>query len=1131
MANIVKSVEFFDFTLPNTTASGTLTKSQTVANCVPFMSARGTSSTIQAHFMDAYFSSAGGNDYINVERSNSGGTQYCKVYVVEFDPNEVKVQQGSFSLNGVSNVSVTISGVDLTKTALSMYHKATTTTATASSNMVRGKFTDSSTIEFRRNATSQNPTGHYFVFEALNNQFSVEQVDWSTGTSTDATFEDSLSFVKGLVLSSYYSDYNASAPSYHYAYTYQWSRKDVRIYKPGSSSTVYGTSFFINFNDDRRHTQQYYAHFGTSDTTLQYDLVHTVDLSSSMSMCDNFQGVVTANSTNSTYTHNAFCSVELLTASGVEIRKGNTGVESYGYVQILDWNGIEIPVGTNSNPLSSAVSCAKSVENVSLELTDRTLYTDYVLTKGQTIDNCVPFTSSRSSSNAFDDNRYNVWFESPSLLCVQRGGLSTSTRVHVNVTEFYSDQVEVNTGQIYISGNYDTKVIEPVVENKTALIFYGSDNKSGMANASLVRGKFTSSSGIEFYRYATTDEWIGTYYTFEDLSSNFEVEQHSGSFTTSSRDFSDMELVPNTTFLIGSYTSNYNGTAPSYVQSRLTYQSTHAVGFNKAGSSSTAYYTMFIVKFIDGREHVQNIYQAFGTSDATKTQDLYEDFSGHEDSIIVYSNTCPGSTVGTTNTSYLKYGWCTIELLSNETIEMKLYDTSGTTVASAFSLIDWVGYRAALPAKPRPHNMVRSIEVLTFTLTGNEYQQTKYVTKGQDLNNCVPFYTLKSASANANTYESMVAALTFPEEGIVGACRGQYTSGMGQIDMTVNLIEFNSECIRVQQDDFYLHDTSIDISIDEVDLKHAFVMVSYYGYGIGNTYSNSFLEASFTDSTTLTLHRYTSDAGALMGRYYIIEALNEEFYVQTIQGSSSSTTTTVAYPEYTPNVGKTMFIGSIRSSYNGNAPSYGCTIVYSDLNHILINKSSGSGTIYYTVFAVEFNKLLDISIRQHKVYFGSSDTHKEVSINEVDEERAAVIASTHSINSTVGTTSAAYFPVAFSEATITTSGTLLEIDKLYSGAASNTFVHIVEFPEFNKYYFYGTVTEQGSPAPGRIVRAYRKDTGYLVDETTSASGTGYFYLETTYSGTHDIVCLDDMGGYSYNDLIYGDVIPTTISGL
>ena len=77
-------------------------------------------------------------------------------------------------------------------------------------------------------------------------------------------------------------------------------------------------------------------------------------------------------------------------------------------------------------------------------------------------------------------------------------------------------------------------------------------------------------------------------------------------------------------------------------------------------------------------------------------------------------------------------------------------------------------------------------------------------------------------------------------------------------------------------------------------------------------------------------------------------------------------------------------------------------------------------------------------------------------------------------------------------------------------------------------YFSGYVYELGSPVQ-RTLFLHRRDNGVLADTITS-SGNGYYYLETTYSGSHYVVCLDDSAGEDYNDLIIGDIYPTTISG-
>ena len=78
-------------------------------------------------------------------------------------------------------------------------------------------------------------------------------------------------------------------------------------------------------------------------------------------------------------------------------------------------------------------------------------------------------------------------------------------------------------------------------------------------------------------------------------------------------------------------------------------------------------------------------------------------------------------------------------------------------------------------------------------------------------------------------------------------------------------------------------------------------------------------------------------------------------------------------------------------------------------------------------------------------------------------------------------------------------------------------------------YFSGTVYELENTISGAQIYAYRRDTGEYIGSTTS-SGDGSFYVETSYSGSHFLVCLDPVGGQSYNDLIYGEMYPITISG-
>jgi hypothetical protein len=76
-------------------------------------------------------------------------------------------------------------------------------------------------------------------------------------------------------------------------------------------------------------------------------------------------------------------------------------------------------------------------------------------------------------------------------------------------------------------------------------------------------------------------------------------------------------------------------------------------------------------------------------------------------------------------------------------------------------------------------------------------------------------------------------------------------------------------------------------------------------------------------------------------------------------------------------------------------------------------------------------------------------------------------------------------------------------------------------------YFDGYVTEEGSPVQ-RTINFYNRATGALTDTTTSDPSTGYYYMGTTSSGMHYIVCLDDPADPLQNDLIIGSTYPTAL---
>ena len=118
---------------------------------------------------------------------------------------------------------------------------------------------------------------------------------------------------------------------------------------------------------------------------------------------------------------------------------------------------------------------------------------------------------------------------------------------------------------------------------------------------------------------------------------------------------------------------------------------------------------------------------------------------------------------------------------------------------------------------------------------------------------------------------------------------------------------------------------------------------------------------------------------------------------------------------------------------------------------------------------------------------------------------------------------------SFARHQIAAGETQVQVYRVGNDGASWTQYQVIEFAPAPGYYFGGYVTELGSPVV-RTVRAYHRDTGEMLGETTSSGVGGYYYLETTYSGEQYIVALDADTDPTFNLLSYDLMIPTTISG-
>ncbi|MGD8898313.1 MAG: hypothetical protein PVJ73_19955, partial [Acidobacteriota bacterium] len=229
-AGFVKSVEYVElpFGQLDLASSANLTKGQDIAQCVPFASlasGTGNDEDFDRTFTDIFFQA--GPARVTAQRGYTGSSAQLTVgvYVVEFDPAFVRVQSGAWSMayNTTSSTAGLGTAVDLGKAALVSYYRIGELASSANRIWrrvaVSGRFSSTSQLTWERFESATDVTavinGHYYVFEALTSEFSVQARSFQVATgasSGSATLSPPVDLAKSFVIASYRTEYDDDQP-------------------------------------------------------------------------------------------------------------------------------------------------------------------------------------------------------------------------------------------------------------------------------------------------------------------------------------------------------------------------------------------------------------------------------------------------------------------------------------------------------------------------------------------------------------------------------------------------------------------------------------------------------------------------------------------------------------------------------------------------------------------------------------------------------------------------------------------------------------------------------------------------------------------------------------------------------
>lgn len=791
----------------------------------------------------------------------------------------------------------------------------------------------------------------------------------------------------------------------------------------------------------------------------------------------------------------------------------------------------------------------KSVEQIEVILNGVTSQT-VVLTKGQNIDNCVPFVSCSSNQDYAFRFLADVYFiddpvDGPSVV-VTRTNSTGITTYSIQVVEFNDEEVRVQQGTFDISSTttHTITLDTEIVKNNSVVIgcWLVSDNTRYSARH-FVRCSIESDTQIQFYRNTTTGNCSGHWFVFECLNNYFSVDHRQFSHSNVYDLILDEGVDLLNTAIINSFSTNNNST---YYNSRIItavgfYRSDRRIRYyNNYGTYSLYQHTQ-IIKFNAEKIHVPYQILFFNNSLGSETVN-YSNYYNDDYPLICNLNS---SVVITANmyglsffdeNSHMLYVLNRVRFENDEEINIIVAHTGtyGSVFVISWEGIDLFGHTERVNSS---NSVVESIE--KYYLSSSENPKISkyglsmfacYLTNDQITNYCLPIVSFtcdSSANENSHTRDSIVV-LRRPDYFIIltGILNILSTS------IVVEVIEFSRNRFKeIQYKSFFFSSNETLIAIDEVNLDNTFC--KFYSYTHGLNMNEGRVSFRYDSSSQLTFF-----VGGFSSHFfvtaYIAEAINDEVmkvnhkFIEA--GTSSSSLTVDNSSDLVTNHWELISCCSaiVSNYYVAASTLYKLQSSYPRGEYKRISS-------YGSIVDVQLEQIMfydkDINIYYLYVLEQVASSGSEYTLPKNINKHNSVCSWSNQSNMSCwnsSDTAQLYQTDLFYTCKITEQNKVV-IERKKTNASSLNFITVIEFPEPNRYYISGTVEEELSGFVDRKVSLYRNDTGELCDTTMSSGTNGYFYLETSYSGIHSVVCNDDYALPDYNDLIYGKVIPTPIN--
>jgi len=1142
MLDFIVSVETIEIDVAGvTTASGSLTKGQDYLNCIAFLTHNANSNNLNTHFFDVYF----GDGVVYVDRYATSTSGSVALNIIEFNPDKIKVTQGPFSMSAATTTTnVTVAALVRDSSFLVASWKGASTSNNWPIYMVKSSITTSTNLEFKRFTAADTLTGHYYLVECLNNEFSVQHIITSIVASAVTTLPTPVDLNKTFFISSYYSVNANVYTERNTMQAYFYDSAHINIFRYAGTSTLYITLQIISFNSNYRI---YTYHLGRGDlaSSSDYELVWNIPpncVSGTNVILHNQssnQGIFYSSAETPAGGGSSFFKLSVYDATTFKFSRLVTGYTAGAAIQVIDWDGTLATVsGSTSAPINN--NFVKSVEHVQVTL-DSTYYETHKyipLTKNQNPTQCIPFYTVRSPGYIEDVNCAIDVIEGP-LLSIQRvgGRLPISCYLNIEVIEFYSSAVLVEKGyfeMVPTSLTYTTVIISgstgsgvSSLDNSflqfTHTIRVPGDN---YLHRVYTRGTFTSTSTVEF-RVAATGGLgsFGIYYVGEFLQGDMTISHnvHSLAYLTNNNNPVPISRgIP----IVSYYHDNANAYMDrmTILYDRQFPNNTYAYRYNYVGN---AYINECLLKSSTNL-YVEKLYYTMDTTTNSGSVNLIRPVNYDSSFVINSTQTVTTANDGQASLLFAASGYVSLTLSSDGTkVYYERYQNASptykTNIRGIIYVIDWSIETPVYsgPYKNANSGLINSLEEIYITSSGTYIDL--FLSNRQRPDYCVPLVEYRAiTNMDLNRRNFMVDMLS---DSMLSFYRPLFTTSPVGIKCTI--LEFNPDKAKVSKYYFYMANsaTTTTITIVSLDTTKSFIIIHTTQDSSNNVYANSLCRAMFTNSTTVSIGR-GGGGGGVYGVVYIVESLDDSFVVDHSTYTMTTRTIEKEVIESFTILPLVSFYDTTSLNYTGRA-SCGVTI---NQNKITIFRPEDANTLYIALQLIYFKRGLQNNI-YNITYTVPASTYSGTIYFDVaytiDASRTLLINPLLRGSFVFSGSSANYFEAdSMFFSNLLPDGSGIEYSRYTSPTYSVTLMYTIMEFNISKYYFEGTVTEDGMYVD-REVLLYRKSNKELIDSTTS-SGIAGFRLESPYGDEHYTICFDNSEGVSLNALIYDKLLPEPI---